>query len=223
MLSLRHAVELVLAAAIAAVPAARAFAGASCIDACSGPPGQTPCGSFGLGCQIGGGQCIICEVDDHCQPGGTCSEGQCINLPCSPDAGGVPPPPDGGACQCDVTASCEAGCDCDPDCNLPCACDVSFACDPECPCDPECAPDGGPGGDDSGPGGDDAMTVDATTPPPDATVISRDAANTGGGARPGSSERGGCDCGTAGSPAAAGFGLLALVMLGAMIFTRRRR
>lgn len=85
--------RFLLALAIAgacSLPAARALAGASCTDACNGPVGQTPCGSFGLGCPVGGGQCILCESNDHCQPGGTClvETGQCVGLPCSPMDGG---------------------------------------------------------------------------------------------------------------------------------------
>jgi MYXO-CTERM domain-containing protein len=87
--------QLVFAAVLAAIPAARAYAGASCSDACSGPVGQLACGSVGLGCSSESGQCIICENNDHCQPGGTCADGTCIGLPCSPDAG-TPPTGDAG-------------------------------------------------------------------------------------------------------------------------------
>src|SRR5262245_10737593 len=82
-------------AAIAAVPAADAFAGASCFDACSGPPGQTPCGSGFLGCPPEGGQCINCRDNNDCQPGGFCNGGLCFGLPCTPDTG-VGPPIDAG-------------------------------------------------------------------------------------------------------------------------------
>lgn len=79
--------KLALVALFALIPAERLYAGASCSDACNGPVGQLACGSVGLGCPVGGGQCIICEIDDHCMPGGTCTGGQCVGLPCSPDAG----------------------------------------------------------------------------------------------------------------------------------------
>src|SRR5256885_1844358 len=64
-----------------------ARAGASCTNACTAPAGQVTCGSLGLGCPPGGGQCIMCRSDNDCQPGGMCAMGHCINLPCQADAG----------------------------------------------------------------------------------------------------------------------------------------
>jgi uncharacterized protein (TIGR03382 family) len=187
------------------LPAASVYAGASCFDACSGPVGQLLCGSVGLGCPPGGGQCIQCRDNNDCQPGGTCSEGQCIGLPCSPDAG---TPMDSGQTDSGQTDSDQVDSDqtdSGPEDSGVCGCDVSSACDPGCEaCDPDCAGDGG--SSDVGPQDAQAQGGDAS--------LSADARVTGGGAGAGSSDRSsGCDCATAGASSFTPIALLALLIL----------
>ena len=79
--------RLLFGALVLLAPAS-ALAGQFCTDACTPDPGTgQSCSDFGLGCNPISNACVVCSADTHCQPGGTCSNGACMGLVCTPDAG----------------------------------------------------------------------------------------------------------------------------------------
>ena len=72
---------------LSAIPNA-AYAGAGCLNACTRDPGTGhSCLDDGFGCNPSAFRCEPCFSDLYCQPGGTCSEGVCLNVDCGLDAG----------------------------------------------------------------------------------------------------------------------------------------
>jgi hypothetical protein len=77
-----------LVGALVAIAPATAFAGQFCTDACTPDQGTgQSCADIGLGCNAISNACVVCSDNSHCQPGGTCSNGTCMGLVCTPDAG----------------------------------------------------------------------------------------------------------------------------------------
>jgi hypothetical protein len=107
-------VRLLIVALLGLAPTT-AFAGQFCTDACTPDPntGQA-CSDFGLGCNAISNQCVVCTLDDHCQPGGTCSNGSCMGLVCTPDAGADDATPD-AMNDAEPDAAVDANADAEPD------------------------------------------------------------------------------------------------------------
>jgi hypothetical protein len=91
-------VRFLIGALLLLMPLPAIAGGFFCVDTCTlDPVSGNSCSSLGMGCNPITHVCVVCQVDAHCAPGGTCVDNQCVGNVCQPlldsgvdpDAGGL--------------------------------------------------------------------------------------------------------------------------------------